>query len=386
MVSLRSIVTATCVVLCAASNTPPPFSWDTVGGMVFIQVGNSKGTVEKPFEDATTKILAKYPFVCFEKFQGTHTPGYYEDKVAAACKAVKAINPKLSCFMYLNTELAFTGYRVVDEGLSKMPQYWLKKANGQPARNSGPQAGCRNSKCPAGGMLVPDYSNPSAAAFWFSAVSNLTRDSLVDGCNMDRSNDLEGDTCWVCKATGGVPANGGWKGWMAGKLAGLKAITPKAQLVINNIGTSNIVTGAWGNCLEGFGPQERHIVTLQTLAKEGLGAKAHCCRDARFKTGCSWENVQDGLAAFLIGAGENAFFACGEGFEMGSWIQWFPQYDKPLGRPLGPGVKGKDGVWTRSFASGTTVRFTPKGDHEGGIGEITWGKKTTVITNASIVV
>jgi len=343
--------------------------------MVFLQVGNPQGTVEKPFEYAMVQTLAKYPFLCFEKFQGTHTPGYYEDKVAAACKVVKSINPKLSCFMYLNTELAFTGYRVVDEGLSKMSQYWLKKSDGKPALNHGPNAGCRNGKCPPGGLLVPDYSIPEARTFWFSAISNLTRNSEVDGCNLDRSNDLSGNTCFVCKTSGGVPKNGGGQGFNAGKLAGEEAITSEAQLVVNNIGSSNIVKGAWGNCIEGFGPQEKNILTLQALAKEGLGAKAHCCRYSRFNTGCSWENIQDGLAAFLIGAGENAFFSCGEGFEMGSWIKWWPQYDYALGKPLGPGVKGKDGVWTRQFASGTKVRFTPKGEKSGGVGEIIWGKQ-----------
>merc|ERR1711862_1078112 len=106
---------------------------------------------------------------------------------------------------------------------------------------------------------------------------------------------MGGNTCFVCKGTGGVPKNGGAHGFNAGKLAGEKAITSQAQLVVNNIDASNIVTGAWGNCIEGFGPQEKNILTLQALAKEGLGAKAHCCRYSRFNTGCSWENIQDGL-------------------------------------------------------------------------------------------
>merc|ERR1712224_1137872 len=96
--------------------------------------------------------------------------------------------------------------------------------------------------------------------------------------------------------------------------------------------------GAFGNCIEGFGPNEKSIQTLQELAREGLGAKAHCCRTSEThvaaNSDCSiWDNVQDGLAAFLIGAGENAFFGCGNGFEMGSWIKWYPQYDYPLGSP-----------------------------------------------------
>jgi len=215
------------------------------------------------------------------------------------------------------------------------------------------------------GLLIPDYSIPEAADFYYSACANMTRDGPVDGCNMDRCNDLDGQRVPV----GGAPKNGK-AAWDAGKLAGLKRIADDAYLWINNIGTSDIVTGAYGNCVEGFGPQEEHIYTLQTLAKEGLGAKAHCCRnDKGTANTCNWKNIQDGLAAFLIGAGEKAFFSCGEGFEMGSWIQWLEQYDYPLGPPLADGVKGKDGIWTRKFQSGTVVKFNPKTDQ----GEIQWG-------------
>jgi len=173
---------------------------------------------------------------------------------------------------------------------------------------------------------------------------------------------------------GGVP-KGGNAAWDHGKLMGEINIADKAYLWINNIGTSTIVKGAFGNCIEGFGPNEKSIRTLQTLAKEGLGAKAHCCRTSdssvAVNSDCSiWDNVQDGLAAFLVGAGENAFFGCGNGFEMGSWVKWYPQYDYPLGPPMSDGVKGADGEWTRRFKSGTTVHFNPKSNK----GTINWAK------------
>merc|ERR1712000_332290 len=55
----------------------------------------------------------------------------------------------------------------------------------------------------------------------------------------------------------------------------------------------------------------------------------------------------------------------------GSWVRWFEQYDYPLGPPVADGVKGSDGIWTRTFESGTIVRF----NSESGKGEISWASK-----------
>ena len=49
------------------------------------------------------------------------------------------------------------------------------------------------------------------------------------------------------------------------------------------------------------------------------------------------------------------------------WIKWHPEYDRPLGEPLGDAVKKGD-VWTRQFKSGTNVTFDAKSN----IGKIYW--------------
>ena len=73
------------------------------------------------------------------------------------------------------------------------------------------------------------------------------------------------------------------------------------------------------------------------------------------------------MAAFLIGAGEYAYYHCAPAFPSSTntgfpdgkdyWLEWLPEYDRALGEPSGDGVNGTDGVWTRSFASGTKVAF-----------------------------
>ena len=76
---------------------------------------------------------------------------------------------------------------------------------------------------------------------------------------------------------------------------------------------------------------------------------------------CSGD-LTDYIAAFLIGAGEYAYFGCGDWLSEGDDtrpLTWHPEYDKPLGAPKGP-AQYKDGVWTRAFALGTRVSFDIK--------------------------
>jgi hypothetical protein len=45
------------------------------------------------------------------------------------------------------------------------------------------------------------------------------------------------------------------------------------------------------------------------------------------------------LAAFLIGASEYSYYACTNGWGYADgWAHWSPDYDRPLGAPLGPAV------------------------------------------------
>ncbi len=84
-------------------------------------------------------------------------------------------------------------------------------------------------------------------------------------------------------------------------------------------------------------------------------------------SGCK-KGITDTLAAFLIGANKYSYYACSTGWIWpDDWNVWWPEYDKPLGEPLGPAVK-KDGVYTRSFKSGTNVTF----DTSNNTGTIIW--------------
>ena len=94
------------------------------------------------------------------------------------------------------------------------------------------------------------------------------------------------------------------------------------------------------------------------------------------------QKFESALAAFLVAAGTNHFFGAG------SWtcnhtsregVTWWPEYDRPLGEPLGPATflpsatatAGASGgqVLVRSFAHGVQAQF----DLETGQGKVSWG-------------
>ena len=64
---------------------------------------------------------------------------------------------------------------------------------------------------------------------------------------------------------------------------------------------------------------------------------------------------------------KHSYFGAGAGWEgqahdsvMTTWLRRWPEYDKPLGEPLGPAtltVKGAQHLYLRTFASGTRVEL-----------------------------
>lgn len=336
------------------NNIPPAFSWDTVGGMVFMQVCNPNSTVAHPWDSKTLDILAKYPMVALEKCMSIYEPPplYMEDTVDALCGALKKRNPKLSCIYYLNSELDFTAYRLHKE-FRKLPGYWLRNKTGDVVKQGGPNFGCKNHSCPD--LLVPAYNKQDAGEFFLSSCLNMTLSPNVDGCNIDRANHIVCDNSHCEDAWGLTPTD--CKAFGTNKLAALQTLQKQlgdGPLILNCHGClkpSTVVPGVKSQNVEFFNADEKSIQALQTLAKAGKLAKAHF----QDNKGCT-DDFTDGLATFLIGAGENAFFACQAGWTEGPWLSWHEIYDKPLGKPKSDAIKKGD-VYHRTFASGTHVTF-----------------------------
>ena len=162
---------------------PPKFSWDTLP--VFIHGSNQTG----PINEEAIALMAKFPLVTVEKFQGpcanSHDPlptpaCDQETLIIDALKQVKAINANISTIFYYNSVLDFPQYKLHGMML-KDPSLMLKDRDGKTVL-----MGCPS---PAGKCDVFDFSNAEARALFISECVNATKSGFVDGCFLDRAVD-----------------------------------------------------------------------------------------------------------------------------------------------------------------------------------------------------
>ncbi|XP_065182760.1 uncharacterized protein LOC135813611 [Sycon ciliatum] len=342
----------------ALPNAPPPnvqFSWDHVP--VFIHTSNTTG----PFNDQALQIMAKFPIVTIEKYQGPNSGYHYpaekwvcceEDRIVDTLKSVKKINPNITGIFYYNMVLDFPQYRL-HENFAKNESWWLHDQHGNVVRVAGGGHGHAD-------LLVYDTRQKTVADLFMNACLDLVPTGAVDGCFVDRPVDGIPDTDTPEKYLDLITSH----------------ITTLQEFQ-NRLGNGPLVAnhgysmpGVNAVMIEGFAASEESIETLQWSAKRGKLVEAHmsggdCDSD---------EGIHNHLAAFLIGAGEYSYFGCGPWFrtnESSIATQWKASYDKPLGAPLGPAVKTGQ-VYTRKFASGTAVQF----DCSSKKGEIHWSPES----------
>ena len=99
----------------------PRFSWDTIP--CFFHSSNSSG----PMSSASLALMAKFPMVTIEKFQGACA---HRDDASPACKQeevivdvlrkVKALNSNVSTIFYYNSVLDFPQYKLHQELLAHL--------------------------------------------------------------------------------------------------------------------------------------------------------------------------------------------------------------------------------------------------------------------------
>ena len=200
------------------------------------------------------------------------------------------------------------------------------------------------------GFYVFDVSKPEVCKWWLKICLNATKYANGDGCYCDSSTKI--NTTFTPQLS---PRKE--KAWNEGLLN----LTREVQ---EALGDDNLLIGKVANQsyvkavqIEGFRASNNSIQSLLLGAQVGQVMQAH----VPVNVPCSGD-LTDYIAAFLIGAGEYAYFGCGHWYAEGddtTPLIWHPEYDKPLGAPKGP-AQYNAGVWTRSFASGTEATFDTK--------------------------
>ena len=326
--------------LCSAKL--PMFSWDTLP--VFFHSGNESGL----YTEESLKIIAKFPMVTIEKFQSDKVSGVDdEDDMVRVMKMVKAVNPNVATYFYMNSYKDRPEMTRMARELDQHPDWFLKDSNGTKVKNAGQ------------GYYAFDLSNPDVRQWWQKTCLDSVKAANGDGCFCDSSD---------AKRAQFKPPLSPEKEKSWGN--GLLQLTKDVQ---DALGDDNLLIGKFSNQsyvksiqIEFFHPSNGSIIEIMLGVTVGQVIQAH----VPVPEDCSGD-LTNYMAAFLIGAGKYCYFGCGKWNTLNddtSAFIWKPEYDKPLGAPTGPATYN-NGIWSRKFSRGTSVKF----DTSTNTGTIEWG-------------
>lgn len=343
----------------------PDFSWDTIP--LYMHIRKSIA-----FNAAEVDYLSSFPLVTFEKYTGHGTSGTVDRGTLVAAQAIKKKNPRTKVLFYRNVFVHYGGYSF-DKELLRLDHPFLvdKQAATDLVR---------------GKAKAYDLSNPQVLDWWGNTALAICRHEAIDGLFVD--GNLKVLTPYLSRQ---LPA-GKKKALTAGYstlVKRLRAELPPSDLLIANMIRARHFPDAGlshlepfdGSYLEGFEATSSDKNGAMLIAK-GIAATQQAARSGKIiamtlglgESAADAEAVDDtranviDLAAleprvnyliglFLVCAERYSYLYIHDGYSAnhvrGScqsqvWLKRFPQYDRPLGQPLGP-AKQDGFVYTRRF-------------------------------------
>lgn len=269
--------------------------------------------------------------------------------IVSAFKAIKKVNPNVSTLAYTNGIIAYPWYRA-SQKLSAHPNYWLRDINGNPLNNI--------RENPLETWYTWDFTVDAVISLFEEQCMDMVKSGVVDGCFVDGCLNVPGPLNTTVR----------------------DAYTKNKHTMLANLQEKLpgvLVCGSGGGYLPGMGATQvqnwgkggdystREIPMLQRAMNDSIVFFAHGSAVCKKGGNPLDPDVQTELAAFLIAAGPHAYYMCG-GWS-GTKPTWYEVYSKAIGKPLGNATL-TDGVYTRSFASGTHVTYDTKKES----GSITW--------------
>jgi len=343
----------------------PDFSWDTIPLYMHVR----KATA---FTDQELDFLATFPLVTLEKMTGHRSSGSTDEGTLVAAQAIKERNPRTKVLFYRNVLVHYGGYSF-DDRLSQIPHPFLidKRGNTRLVRNV---------------SEAYDLANPQVVDWWVDTALGVCRHDAIDGLFLD--GNLKALTPYLARQ---LPA-GKKEAVTAGyrdMIKRIRADIPRSDLLIANIIRASFFPDAGlgylesfdGSYIEGFDVVVGKTTEAELVAK-GIEAFQQAARDGRIiamtlglgESAADATKIDDartrvdGLEAmeeranyliglFLICAERSSYLYLHDGYsadlhrgecQSKVWLKRFPQYDKPLGAPLGPATR-EGFVYKRRF-------------------------------------
>ncbi|MBX2851749.1 MAG: putative glycoside hydrolase family 15 protein [Phycisphaeraceae bacterium] len=327
----------------------PPFSWDRVP--VYAHVGKASDD----FTDKELDFLAKhFDFITIEKGQAVRKHGNTEDGFIAAARGIKQRNPDAKVIFYWNGFLDITRYKAQKD----FPKDGhLIDRNGKPVL-------VRER------VRTYDLRREDVRTWWTDVATQAVHNGLADGIFIDA---LPKVAARIRRRELGRPGHEALQDGLAAMLRETRRkLGPNKLMIYNGMrggeGTEHLPTTD-GAMIEHF--DSFTSATKEKIVKD-LDAMREAARDGKIVIlkawpGFSWldgdtmklprekrvelaqKNITFPLACFLVAAEQNCYFCYTWGYqEQHGTLEWYPEFDKPLGPPQGDAVK--DGwTYTRAF-------------------------------------
>lgn len=319
----------------------PNFSWDKVP--IAFHFGKRGGLMTN--EEAKF-VTSKSNFIVLEKGHGGSDYKYTEDAIAKEARKLKKLNPEMKVIFYWNSFLDYNMYKA-HEVYQNHPQWWLIKQDGElDFKNKG--------------LKRYDLSNPKVRDWWTDVAKNEIVNRNTDGIFMDAFIQVSNPSnikLWGQKKYDDIQQ-------------GLKSLIKETReklgddkLIVYN-GIRSTPQRNVGNSfpdytdvvmIEHFGhfastSKESMLTDIQEMVKAGKSGKIvifkawpsftwidkeAMSKPYTEKQKIAKNNITFPLAAFLAGAQKHSYFIYNWGYRMKmGCLEWYPEFDKPLGKPL----------------------------------------------------
>lgn len=319
----------------------PLFSWDRVP--VYIHFGDSDGYTD----EAVAFMAAKSAFVCMEKTQGFNQHGSVEKGQVIDAARLKALNPDIKVLFYWNTFLDYPRYDA-HQIYQSHPEWWLRTLDGSLDKKNDT-------------LMRYDLSNPEVREWWTNVLVEPVANGPCDGVFMDAFPQV------------GSPANR--RIWGDEKFEEIQnglletirltreKVGPEKLIMYNGIRNTDTLNfgrqyldRADAATIEHFG--HFHSASPDSMARD-LAGMSEAGKQGKIVVFKAWpgfsfidkdikkiphatllarsrENITFPLACFLVAAERHAYFCYTWGYQEGDGsLDWYPEFDRPLGAPLG---------------------------------------------------
>ncbi|QXP63046.1 putative glycoside hydrolase [Polaribacter sp. HaHaR_3_91] len=345
-------------------NKLPEFSWDKMPLYMHLRKSTS-------FSNKEIQYLSKFPLITFEKTTGSKTFGSTEKGTIKAAKAVKKINPNAKILYYKNVVINWGGYSEDENFLYEHPEALLINAKGQ------------KSVMPNGKTGFFDISEDYVRKYWLHHVKKVTENPFIDGVFLDANIKVLVPGFFNSRV--GEEKQEAIKSGYLSMMADLESQLGDDNLLIANIlrvrpefedSGRAYLKFFDGSYIEGF-EHESFGMAYEDYLAQGIEAVQKSAREGKviamsLGIGKGLKNAEAGiddvrkkvskhedfskrleylLAIFLVCAEKYSYVYPHDGYgteKSAVWLKTFPQYEKPLGKPLGF-AKREGYIYTRKF-------------------------------------